>query len=303
SISTSTTNVTPIIMTLDDEFNSSLSIGSLQSTLQQLTFGAQFNQVLTNGVLPESLIKITFGRDYNQSIITGILPNGLQSLTFGNSFNRSIAIGSLPESITELTFGTSFNQPIKPGSLPPRLITLTFGSHFNVMITAGTLPDSLTALAVGNSFQQTLRQDQWPASLTQITYDYSQRMMYEVMMYIVQSYQTPIIKNRIDLKRQLQSVQSNATIKIRRLQNLTMHIIHAKDLRVYINSLLCYCPCVETYHLTLLPTQIASLYLGSVTYHIRCFDECIAIVFTERTRPTSSSSAVKPITYSFFKIK
>jgi hypothetical protein len=76
-----------------------------------LTFGREFNQSLAVGVLPSTLTHLTFGFHFNQSMESGVLPASLTHLAFGHYFRQPLAAGVLPATLTHLHLEDNYRCP------------------------------------------------------------------------------------------------------------------------------------------------------------------------------------------------
>ncbi len=140
-------------------YNNTISIGSIPSDVQFLTFGEYFNQPLSVGVLPINLKKLIFGEkyenysNYEQRIrgfkgpIGAIGMNALNEYIYGD-FNQILTKDVLPHNLLYLKFGHDFNQSLE-NILPPNLEYLILGDNFNQPLQNNTLPCKLIHLKIG----------------------------------------------------------------------------------------------------------------------------------------------------------
>ncbi|GAM17253.1 hypothetical protein SAMD00019534_004280 [Acytostelium subglobosum LB1] len=169
-----------------------LVVNTLPSSLLTLTFHpeSQYNQSIGLRVLPTSLTSLSFGERFDKVIAPRVLPSSLKSLTFGNSFNQPFTVGTLPLSLTQLRFGLVFSHPLTKGIVPPSMTSCHMGTGFNSSLDGlpqsltylsldsrydhdltGSIPQSLSTLHIGETSYKTLTRDGahvLPSSLTSL---------------------------------------------------------------------------------------------------------------------------------------
>ncbi|GAM19258.1 hypothetical protein SAMD00019534_024330 [Acytostelium subglobosum LB1] len=102
---------------LGAQFNKSIEIRSLPSSLTVLRFGVGFDMPLPPGVLPPSLTELVLGHNYKRKFEQGSLPASLAKLTLGSKYTHSLSASILPVSLTNLTFSIDHDGGSGHGSV------------------------------------------------------------------------------------------------------------------------------------------------------------------------------------------
>ncbi|GAM19280.1 hypothetical protein SAMD00019534_024550 [Acytostelium subglobosum LB1] len=149
-----------LALDLGGSFNQPIIPGvTLPDSITKLSFGpvdkypswsstnmTMFNQPLLVGSLPSSLIDLSLSYLFNQEVLPGVLPKSLIKLRFGGVFSRVLTADSLPSDLRELVVSRSYSHPIPP---LPSLRSLTISSDNQLDTTSLPLIDTLILFEAG----------------------------------------------------------------------------------------------------------------------------------------------------------
>ncbi|KAN0038136.1 hypothetical protein ACTA71_000308 [Dictyostelium dimigraforme] len=121
-----------------------LEVGSIPSTVRDLSLCNGYNQSIKPGVIPSS-VKNLYLWDIKQPLEVGSIPSTVGGLSLHDGYNQSIKPGVIPSSVKYLHL-YDIKQPLEVGSIPSTVERLSLHDGYNQSIKPGVIPSSVKYL-------------------------------------------------------------------------------------------------------------------------------------------------------------